>query len=127
VRTIIVTGSRNWSNAELLGRVLDLYKPDLLVQGGARGADELALQWATAAGVKCVTVPAEWEKYGKRAGPLRNSVMLQRYPGALVVAFPLPGGSGTLHCMRTALSNGHKVMIVHPSGEWSIVTRLEHL
>jgi hypothetical protein len=107
--------------------VLDLYKPDLLVQGAPVVRTSLLFNGATAAGVKCVTVPAEWEKYGKRAGPLRNSVMLQRYPGALVVAFPLPGGSGTLHCMRTALSNGHKVMIVHPSGEWSIVTRLEHL
>lgn len=119
---IIVTGSRDWEDAELLGRALLAHKPGLVVEGGARGADALARQWAYGQRITCVTVPADWDRWGKNAGVVRNVKMLEQYPGALVVAFPLPQSRGTYHCIREAVKRGHKVMVVKPSGDWGMFT-----
>lgn len=119
---VIVTGSRDWKDAELLGRVLAAHQPGLLVEGGARGADTLAREWAREAGVSCITIPADWDRWGKGAGAKRNILMLEQYPEALVLAFPLPQSKGTWHCIRAAMQRGHKVMVVKPSGDWSVIT-----
>lgn len=50
-----------------------------VVEGGARGADRCAGRWAAgvrSAGVGWVRVPADWERYGRGAGPVRNGQML---------------------------------------------------
>jgi|SRR4029450_8550930 len=122
MKVVIVTGSRDWSDAELLGRVLAMHKPELVVQGGARGADALANEWAHKASVYCVTIPADWDRWGKNAGAKRNIEMLERYPGALVIAFPLPQSKGTWHCVFQARKRGHKVFVVKPDGDWSLIT-----
>ncbi len=46
-----------------------------ILSGGARGADELAQQYARLHGILCEVVPARWDQFGKRAGPLRNEQM----------------------------------------------------
>ena len=54
-------------------------EPLTIVEGGARGADRCAGRWAArmrTQGVGWVRVRAEWERYGKRAGPIRNQAML---------------------------------------------------
>lgn len=120
--TIIVTGSRDWTDYEVLGRALAAHEPDLIVEGGARGADMVARLWAHENDVKWHTVAADWKAYGKAAGSMRNIKMLEEFPEALVIAFPLPQSRGTYHCIREAVKRGHKVMVVKPSGEWSVIT-----
>ena len=100
--------------------MLDGAKPTLLVEGGARGADGIAKGWADARGVKTHTFIANWKMYGKAAGAIRNRAMLKAYPGALVIAFPLPQSIGTYHCSKLAVLMGHKVMSVKQSGEWTV-------
>lgn len=56
------------------------------------GADSLAGQWARERGVQEVACPANWDKYGRRAGALRNRAMADLGPDK-VIAFP--GGIGT--------------------------------
>jgi hypothetical protein len=75
-----------------------------LIQGGARGADECARDWARDSKVKCVTVPADWYTHGKAAGPIRNQRMLDDFKPDLVVAFP--GGSGTADMVRRSRKAG---------------------
>lgn len=71
----------------------------LIVQGGATGADRIAREWSKARGPEPVTFRADWDRFGRRAGRLRNEVMVAA--GAdFVVAFP--GGRGTNHCVETA-------------------------
>jgi hypothetical protein len=54
--------------------------------------------------------PADWERYGKRAGPIRNAEMVKA--GAdVVLAFPLPGGRGTQHTIRLAREAGIPVKV----------------
>lgn len=86
---------------ETLNGLLWLYREDLLiVQGGAKGADRAARDWALRLdGPRPITFAADWARYGRMAGPLRNEEMVAA--GAdLVVAFP--GGRGTESCVELA-------------------------
>jgi len=46
-----------------------------IVSGGARGVDRLGERYARQYGILCKIFPAQWAKYGKSAGPLRNAEM----------------------------------------------------
>lgn len=95
---------------------------DLLIDGGADGADTLASGWAQYHGVPGLTVAAKWRTEGAAAGPLRNERMLRLamrlapvMGGDLhVVAFT--GGNGTDDCVRRAKALKLNV-IDHRGGE----------
>ena len=80
----------------------------LLLHGGARGADRLIEQAARSLAWPVEVIPAEWGRYGRAAGPLRNGLLLRRalevaapaQASVLVVAFP--GASGTASLVRQA-------------------------
>lgn len=94
---VLVCGSRDWMDKaavkEALDLELDTLKPgDILtvIEGGARGADFFAGEWAEEhfeVGVEWKRFPADWNKYGKRAGYIRNQQMLDEGKPDLVVAF----------------------------------------
>ncbi len=113
--TYIVTGSRDWTNAETIARVLTNACPKLVVQGGARGADTIAYHWARANRVDYVTFSARWSELGKRAGRERNVRMLEAFPDATVLAFPL-GGPGTRHCIEEARKRDMLVRVYDTEG-----------
>lgn len=58
--------------------------------------------------VSCLTEIADWSKYGKAAGPMRNQKMLDEYKPDLVVA--LPGGRGTADMVSRARVAGVEVI-----------------
>lgn len=103
---VIVTGSRNWTDRKTLFDRLDAVHQatpiTLLVQGGARGADHLAFQWAVERGITWDQFDADWRQYGKAAGMRRNREMLDNYPAANVEAFPIGDSVGTRGCIREA-------------------------
>ncbi len=49
----------------------------IIVSGGARGADALGERYARENGFEIERHPADWEKHGKSAGPIRNKEMAQ--------------------------------------------------
>ena len=81
---------------------------ELLLHGGARGADRLIDHAARSLAWPVEVIPAEWGRYGRAAGPLRNGLMLRRaleqaapsQASVLVVAFP--GAAGTASLVRQA-------------------------
>ncbi|MDO6967009.1 SLOG family protein [Rhizobium alvei] len=79
-----------------------------IINGGASGADTLARAWAERKMVSCLTEIADWSKYGKAAGPMRNQKMLDEYKPDLVVAFP--GGRGTADMVSRARVAGVEVI-----------------
>ena len=87
----LICGDRKWSNTKLiLSCVKSLYYEmgyDTLVEGEARGADTIARKCAELIGMKVLKFPANWDKHGKRAGPIRNQQMLDEGKPDLVVAF----------------------------------------
>lgn len=105
---VLVCGGRDFTNeAFICGRLDRLHAETpitALMQGGARGADTIAGQWARSkAGIQRFVCRADWETHGKRAGPIRNARMLEWKPD-LVVAFP--GGRGTADMVRQAQAAG---------------------
>lgn len=93
---LLVCGGRDYADKKRMYELLDdfhrHYPVDILIQGGAPGADRMAMTWAMARGVHFATVPALWDTHGNGAGPKRNAVMLLLRPD-IVIAFP--GNVGT--------------------------------
>lgn len=73
----------------------------------ARGVDSFAAEWAIKFGFKLYKFPAEWDKYGRKAGPIRNQQMLDEGKPDAVIAFP--GGTGTADMVRRSEKAGIKV------------------
>lgn len=107
--TIVVCGGRDYADAERVDRVLTLLMPfDRVLQGGATGADQLARRWCELVDVECVDVEANWDEYGKAAGPIRNQAMIEMRPD-VVLAFP--GGRGTADMVLRARKAGVLVLM----------------
>lgn len=56
-----------------------------VVSGTAIGADRLGEKWATANGIPIKEMPADWNRYGNAAGPMRNKAMAEYADAAIVV------------------------------------------
>lgn len=78
-----------------------------IIHGKAEGADDLADQWAVVNWVPIEEHPADWDKHGKAAGPIRNQEMLATGID-YVIAFP--GGRGTAHMKKIAEKAGVPVI-----------------
>lgn len=104
----IVCGGRDLTDGNYVFRSLDTLRETMglshVIEGGQRGrhpmggridrgADYWAMRWAQARGLTFDTVKADWGKYGRSGGPLRNAKMLSEYEPECVIAFP--GGNGT--------------------------------
>jgi hypothetical protein len=114
---VLVCGGRTFGDWELLVGVLDGLKPmqaSVIIHGAAPGADTLAGRWAELRRVPIESFPAEWEKHGRAAGPIRNAQMLAEGKPDLVVAFP--GGRGTANMCKQARAAGVEVLEVSAGG-----------
>lgn len=121
---IIVTGDRHWEKWEVISRELLKRKKRLkwIIQGGALGADQIAYDVAMLMGIQPITVNANWDKFQRAAGPIRNKEMLKigmtlakkmKFP-LLVLAFHpnLKKSKGTAHMVRIAKEAKVKVKVV---------------
>jgi YspA, cpYpsA-related SLOG family len=111
---VLVCGGRNFRSPAQVFRALDRLHQEKpiteLMQGGATGADQFAMEWAaTKPEIKRYVCPADWETHGRAAGPIRNEKMLTWKPD-LVVAFP--GGDGTADMVRRAEAAGVPVQFL---------------
>ena len=113
---LMVTGSRKHTNRAFIKAVLDSFllyahpNRPYLIEGGAEGTDKIARDWAWANKVPCTTFEADWGRYGRRAGPIRNSRMLDSKP-SMMLAFPLGSfdeklSRGTYNAIEIALNRG---------------------
>lgn len=109
-RRVLVCGGRNYNDEEAMLKALGdkLRFDDVVVHGGARGADALAGDLAgRILGCEVEVHPADWHKYGRSAGPIRNQEMLDTGID-LVLAFS--GGRGTADMVSRA--ERARVMVV---------------
>lgn len=107
-----VCGGRNFSDRLLLADVLEqeIKAGDVIVHGGAVGADSEAGRWAEHNSIQTIIVPALWGVFGRSAGMRRNAV-IAALPLRLLIAFP--GGIGTAGMILLASKCGvevHEVM-----------------
>ena len=110
---VIIAGTRDFSDYALLRSFADqtLFgaKDIEIVSGGARGADALGERYAREHGYALKVFPAEWKKWGRAAGPIRNGQMAG-YADALI-AFWDGQSSGTRDMIRKAEEKGLRVQV----------------
>jgi hypothetical protein len=116
---VLVCGGRDFDNVELVRKVFSQTilpfcegPPEIVIHGGARGADRIAGAVANELGILTAQVNALWDFHGKAAGWVRNKGMLALKPD-IVVAFP--GGTGTANMIKIAQDAGVEVVIIKES------------
>jgi hypothetical protein len=76
---LLICGGRDFNNFPLMiGAIEDVkkeYEIEEIVHGDYKGADALAKKYCKMFGVPEKPFPADWDKYDKAAGPIRNSEM----------------------------------------------------
>lgn len=90
---LLVTGSRSCQNEGRIRKILlSVFKKKgenvTLVSGNARGADRICEKIAEEFGWTIEKHPADWEKYGKSAGFVRNREMVLSKPDLALAFFP---------------------------------------
>jgi predicted phosphodiesterase len=96
---ILCCGSRTWSNKKIINKILSNWESHwdinydipinhnvIIIHGNAEGADKLSAEVAKELGYTIESYPADWNTYGKAAGPIRNQLMIEQKPD-LVIAF----------------------------------------
>lgn len=89
---VIIAGSRDFNNFELLTKACDklLKKYEAkhgrleIISGGARGADQLGERYAELRNYRVMQMPADWDKHGQAAGYLRNQDMAKQANACVV-------------------------------------------
>lgn len=112
---VIIAGGRDFSDYQRLKDYMDwalqnIKQEIIVVSGGARGADSLGEQYAKERGYSVDLHPADWEKYGKGAGFIRNREMAESADA--LVAFWDGKSRGTEHMINFAKTHGLNVRIV---------------
>lgn len=128
---ILVCGGRDYADwmhfrdvmEEIAQEKFDRTEPDVdgnflytvtIISGAARGADQMAIDWAVINWCRFEEYPADWNQHGRRAGPIRNQKMLDEGKPDLVIAFP--GGIGTHDMVRRAKKAGIEVLKIRDRG-----------
>src|SRR3954465_9327693 len=109
---LLVCGSRHFNDYKLLEKELDKYDISEIVEGEARGADKLSRIYGEHRGIPVRPFPANWNLYGKRAGPIRNSAMLSEGKREMVVAFREPNSRGTQNMIDQAKKAGIETVVI---------------
>lgn len=109
---VLVCGGRDFHDRAAAFDALDRIDAETMIEtvihGQARGADSLADEWASDRVRWVQPFPADWQTFGRSAGPIRNRLMLVNGKPDLVVAFP--GGRGTADMVRQARRAGIRVI-----------------
>lgn len=109
---VLVTGSRRWADYATIRNAICISGASLIIEGSALGADALAKWAAEDFGIPILTFNAEWSKYGKAAGSIRNQKMLDEGKPDLVLAFPMSDSIGTWDMVNRARKANVPVRII---------------
>ena len=103
----VVCGSRDWPALWFVtAKMIELIPHgSMVITGGASGVDRHANREAIRLKYLTKVITADWDKYGKRAGPIRNNWMLDEEPDG-VLAFLYQNSRGTAHMIRSAYKRG---------------------
>ena len=115
---VIIAGTRDFNDYAFLKKNVDYFLQGInpnneeieIVSGNARGADKLGERYAKEHNLPVKLFPANWDKYGKRAGYLRNQEMAN-YADVLI-AFWDEKSKGTKHMIDIAKKQDLTVIVV---------------
>ena len=115
---VIIAGTRDFSNYELLkekcDNILSTKRQDsniVILSGTAKGADRLGERYARERGFQLLRFPADWDKDGNKAGPIRNAKMADNADA--LIAFWDGTSRGTAHMIMTAKEKGLATRVIN--------------
>jgi hypothetical protein len=115
-KKVIIAGSRHFTDFEFVRKTVDDFlviagiEVEEIVSGGARGIDALGERYAREHDYPLKRFPADWERYGRAAGSIRNKQMAE-YADVLI-AFS-SGGKGTKNMINQMVMQRKHRHIVH--------------
>lgn len=120
VLRIIIAGSSDFDNYDLLSSTLQDYLKDItsnditIISGTAKGADQLGKKYARDNDIPITRFPADWDKYGLGAGLIRNKAMAEYAAQEQGVLFAFWNGKskGTKSMINFAKKYGLEVHII---------------
>lgn len=96
---LIIAGGRKYEfsldDLDMLDRIIDSHGVSEVVSGKCSGADRQGELWAEFRAIPVKLFPADWDKFPRAAGPIRNKEMAE-YADA-VALFPGGAGTGSMH------------------------------
>lgn len=128
---ILVTGDRHWqmdddNQGGTVQAALHGYRSHnpVIVHGAAKGVDSIADYYAQVYGYEVRPHPANWDKYHRAAGPIRNTEMLDEENPNLVLAFhdDIVGSKGTKNMVNQAIKRGIPTILHRSDGTRKVLT-----
>lgn len=114
---VIIAGSRTFGDYGRLREACDAILRDVaaagtvtVLSGAAAGADTLGERYAAERGIAVRRFPADWQRHGRAAGPIRNSQMAGE--GHMLIAFWDGKSRGTAHMISMARKRGLAVHVI---------------
>jgi hypothetical protein len=110
---VVIAGTRSIHSLALIQEaVLESgFTVTTLLEGGADGVDRAARHWAKSQGIPFETHEAAWGKWGKMAGPMRNTKMAQL--GQALVAIWDGKSAGTYDMITKMQAEGKPVYVLN--------------
>lgn len=108
---VIIAGGRDFHDFSYLEKCMAKANLNVteVVSGAAKGVDTLGEQWAKKNNIPVKQFPADWNKNGNSAGPIRNKQMAEY--GEVLVALWDYESRGTKNMIDTAKNNGLEVFV----------------
>lgn len=117
---VLVAGDRNWKDVDIIRRELQILKENepssVIIHGKCHlgGADIIAGEIGRQLGFEIIECPADWTRYGKKAGPIRNQYMIDTHDPEFALLFhkDIEHSKGTKDMRKRliAASIGYKVV-----------------
>lgn len=112
---LAIVGSREFEDYDLVcaevAKIQKTQNVDLIVSGGAKGADTLAKKFAARNHIPLMEFPPDYNRFGRYAPLQRNTLIVQN--ADTVLAFVAPSSRGTWDTIRKAQSKQKRVIIVN--------------
>lgn len=111
---LAIIGSRGITDKDFIFQKLNEIflekKPTEVVSGGAKGPDTIGVEWANSLHIPTKVFKPDWEKYGKRAGMLRNTTIVENCDH--LIAFWDGESRGTQDSIYKAKKLGKNVLVI---------------
>lgn len=124
-------GDRNWNDIEYILTVMqvlqEVFGDFTVIEGEANGADSISRECAIELGLLVEKYPADWNKFHRAAGPIRNQQMLTEGNPDGVLAFhnDLKSSKGTKNMVDISMKIGLPVYISESSKLQEFIERVK--
>jgi len=110
---VIIAGSRAIDDYSAVARAVEScgVHPDVVLSGCCRGVDRCGERWAMEHKIAIERHPADWARYGRAAGIIRNAEMVKRADVLIAVLSNAHECRGTNAIVKLAIREGLQVYV----------------